>query len=217
MAVNLAADFGFDSEWLLRVFVVASIVGAGFFLYVVFSTKLKTEEEGNLNTAKAKLFKYHSERYWAILTIVVLGYFLGTGWAWSPPDAFEQGVPDGAVVHMVKVTAGQWHWDLEDGGYVKVVDDDHVTRVSFPDDSKQLHIKAGEIVKFVAVSEDVNHGFSVLKSNDSMDSPLMQMQVVPGYDNVFYYTFKNPGEYTIRCLEYCGWLHPYMVTHLSVY
>ena len=38
-----------------------------------------------------------------------------------------------------------------------------------------------------------------------MDSPLMQMQVVPGYDNVFYYTFKNPGTYTIRCLEYCGW------------
>ncbi len=44
----------------------------------------------------------------------------------------------------------------------------------------------------------------------------MQMQVVPGYDNVFYYTFKNPGIYTIRCLEYCGWNHPYMVSQITV-
>jgi cytochrome c oxidase subunit 2 len=50
-----------------------------------------------------------------------------------------------------------------------------------------------------------------------MDVPLFQMQVVPGYDNIFYYTFKKPGIYTIRCLEYCGWNHPYMVSSITIH
>jgi heme/copper-type cytochrome/quinol oxidase subunit 2 len=79
-----------------------------------------------------------------------------------------------------------------------------------------VKIKAGETVKFIARSLDVNHGFSVLQSSKQMDSPLFQMQVVPGYDNVFYYTFKQPGQYTIRCLEYCGWNHPFMVSQVTI-
>jgi cytochrome c oxidase subunit 2 len=79
-----------------------------------------------------------------------------------------------------------------------------------------VKIKAGETVKFVARSVDVNHGFSILSSSKSMDSPLMQKQVVPGYNNVFYYTVDKPGTYTIRCLEYCGWNHPYMVSQITI-
>lgn len=216
MAINLAADLGFGSQWLLQLFTISSIVGAAFFVYVVITTKYKVKDSDK-DSLKAKIFKYHSERYWAILTVVILGYFLASGWSWAPPDAFENGLSEGSTIHVVKVTAGQWHWDLEDGGYYKIQNGREVPINSGSGTSQSLHVKAGETVKFVAVSEDVNHGFSVLKSDDSMDTPLMQMQVMPGYENVFYYTFKNPGEYTIRCLEYCGWLHPYMVTHLSVY
>lgn len=46
--------------------------------------------------------------------------------------------------------------------------------------------------------------FSILSSSNSMDLPLIQMQVIPGFDNVFYYTFKKPGTYIIRRLECCG-------------
>jgi cytochrome c oxidase subunit 2 len=82
--------------------------------------------------------------------------------------------------------------------------------------SGEVNIKVGEVVKFVARSIDVNHGFAILSSSNSMDSPLMQMQVIPGFDNIFYYTFNKPGTYTIRCLEYCGWNHPYMTSLVTV-
>jgi cytochrome c oxidase subunit 2 len=82
--------------------------------------------------------------------------------------------------------------------------------------SGEVKIKVGEVVKFVAGSIDVNHGFAILSSSNSMDSPLMQMQVIPGFDNIFYYTFNKPGTYTIRCLEYCGWNHPYMTSLVTV-
>ncbi|MGZ5485522.1 MAG: hypothetical protein ACXWFB_06395, partial [Nitrososphaeraceae archaeon] len=81
---------------------------------------------------------------------------------------------------------------------------------------REIQVRAGETVKFVAHSQDVNHGFSILSSSNQMDVPLMQMQVVPGYENIFYYTFKEPGVYTIRCLEYCGWSHPYMVSSITI-
>ena len=79
-----------------------------------------------------------------------------------------------------------------------------------------VNVKAGETVKFIATSRDVNHGFSILSSSKSMDSPLMQMQVVPGFNNEFYFTFQKPGVYTIRCLEYCGWNHPYMISQITI-
>jgi heme/copper-type cytochrome/quinol oxidase subunit 2 len=129
----------------------------------------------------------------------------------------------------VKVTAGQWFWRFEDGGTgdnntnplslnISRTRDNVVNTQSISSDNSpgQVRIKAGETVKFVAHSIDVNHGFGVLSSSNQMDSPLMQMQVVPGFDNVFYYTFNKPGTYTVRCLEYCGWNHPYMVSLITV-
>jgi heme/copper-type cytochrome/quinol oxidase subunit 2 len=82
--------------------------------------------------------------------------------------------------------------------------------------SGPVKIRVGETVKFVARSIDVNHGFGLLQSSKSMDTPILQMQVIPGFDNVFYYKFKEPGTYTIRCLEYCGWNHPFMMSQITV-
>lgn len=82
---------------------------------------------------------------------------------------------------------------LDDRGNSQNANDTNVNT-----NNNQLYVKAGETVKFVARSIDVNHGFGVLSSSNQMDVPLFQMQVVPGFDNIFYYTFKKPGIYTIR-------------------
>ena len=97
-----------------------------------------------------------------------------------------------------------------------MLQDQQASNANNPSATGLVKIKTGETVKFVARSLDVNHGFGVLQSSKSMDSLLLQMQVVPGYDNVFYYTFKEPGEYTIRCLEYCGWNHPFMTSQITI-
>ena len=62
----------------------------------------------------------------------------------------------------------------------------------------------------------MNHGFGVFAGKSDGSTLLLQMQVIPGFDNVFYYTFKHPGIYMIRCLEYCGYAHPYMTSEIKV-
>ena len=78
------------------------------------------------------------------------------------------------------VTAGQWYWMQDDRGNSQNANDTKVNT-----DNNQLYVKAGETVKFVARLIDVNHGFGVLSSSNQMDVPLFQMQVVPGFDNIF--------------------------------
>ena len=103
--------------------------------------------------------------------------------------------------------------ELKDIGYTNNIDNKSLL---ISNQNREIKVKAGETVKFVAHSEDVNHGFSILSNQtgfkmlDQMGVPLLQMQVVPGdkTENIFYYTFKEPGVYIIRCLEYCGWVIP---------
>lgn len=189
----------------------AIVISTAFFAYVILSTKYNHVSLKGFNKVKYELNKYHAERYWGIFVAGLLIWFWVLGYPWMPPVAFNAALQQLQNVHTVKVTAGQWYWMLEDGGYAQTANG--TTNIN----NTQLYVKAGETVKFVARSIDVNHGFGVLSSSNQMDVPLFQMQVVPGYDNIFYDTFKKPGIYTIRCLEYCGWNHPYMVSSITIH
>ncbi len=235
--VLLAGDLGYGVPWLINILIFAIITTTGFFIYIALTTKTKKAKLGEEKGLKYKLYKYHAERYWAIFVAGILIWFWILGYPWMPPVAFEKALSSNNKVHLVNVTAGQWFWQFKDNGIITETKSKNGNNSSsiknFPatnnnnsssdkndgasfSSSTPLRIKVGETVKFVAHSIDVNHGFGILKSSKSMDSPLMQMQVVPGFDNIFYYTFKNPGTYTIRCLEYCGWNHPYMVSQITV-
>jgi heme/copper-type cytochrome/quinol oxidase subunit 2 len=209
--VDLAADLGYGIPWLIQVLTIAIIAVTGFFLYVALSTRSEHKVLGGFDNVKYRLHKYHAERYWAIFVAGMLIWLWFLGYSWMPSVAFSA-AKDDQNVHIVKIEARQWAWSLEDGGTGEQVNASHDSATA----TGQLRVKAGETVKFVARSLDVNHGFAILSSDKSMDSPMMQMQVVPGHDNVFYFTFDKPGTYTIRCLEYCGWNHPFMVSQITI-
>lgn len=227
MTVQLAADLGYGVPWLINTLVIAITIATAFFIYIALSTKSNHAALAGFDKVKYELNKYHAERYWGIIVVGMLVYLYFLGYPWMPPVAFSQAIQHPENVHTIKITAGQWFWSLEDGGLgegpkvagpEKESISDHSSSSSINGNASPgiVKIKAGETVKFVARSVDVNHGFSILSSSKSMDTPLMQMQVVPGYDNVFYYTFDKAGVYTIRCLEYCGWNHPYMVSQITI-
>jgi heme/copper-type cytochrome/quinol oxidase subunit 2 len=245
MTVQLASDLGYGIPWITQVLTISIVIATGFFVYVALSTKSQTVVLSGFDKAKYELNKYHVERYWAIFVAGMLIWLYVLGLPWMPPVAFSQAIQHPQSVHTIKVTAGQWFWKIEDGGFGKgptvagpenkankdnKITPDVATKsetkinkiaIDMPDKSNNLGnaqsiIRSGETVKFVARSLDVNHGFAILSSSKSMDSPLIQMQVIPGFDNIFYYTFKKPGTYTIRCLEYCGWSHPYMISQITV-
>jgi cytochrome c oxidase subunit II len=90
----------------------------------------------------------------------------------------------------VTVTGMQWGWALS-------------TR----------RLPAGVPIDFAVGSRDVNHDFAIYDSHGRL---LAQVQVMPGYTNHLVYVFPGVGEYTVRCLEYCGLGHHTMSTTITV-
>jgi cytochrome c oxidase subunit II len=197
--INLAADYGWGPYSLLFMLIITIVVATVGFFIVMASTRMKKKQSFASKT------KVHPERYWAIGIAAVLVWLWINSYHWMPPVAFSTVNPSTENVQIVDVTAGQWFWLLNKEGQQPLN----------PGVSPHITLIAGQPVKFVARSVDVNHGFGIMKgSSDS--AVLLQMQVIPKLDNVFYYTFKEPGTYFIRCLEYCGYAHPYMTSVVTV-
>jgi len=61
----------------------------------------------------------------------------------------------------------------------------------------QIEVPAGADITFVLTSADVIHGFN-------LEGTRVNMMLIPGQITRNQYRFKEPGEYTIICHEYCG-------------
>lgn len=62
-----------------------------------------------------------------------------------------------------------------------------------------IKIQAGELVRFIVLSEDMPYKFGVFHEDGTM---AFQMQVFPAYSNSIIWGFSKPGKYSIRCREY---------------
>ncbi|WP_457596397.1 hypothetical protein [Hydrogenimonas sp.] len=59
----------------------------------------------------------------------------------------------------------------------------------------------GEKIRFNVKSRDVTYGFGLFRKDGSM---VMQMQVVPGYENDILWTFRECGKFDLMSTEYSG-------------
>lgn len=71
---------------------------------------------------------------------------------------------------------------------------------------------AGRPIDFLVTSDDVTHGFGVYDAGDRIEG---QVQAMPSFTNHLVMNLA-PGDYTIRCLEYCGPGHSHMTTTIHV-
>ena len=121
--------------------------------------------------------------------IVILIIGLAFSFYWMPyPNNRARAF--GAPEVTVDVMAAQWSWTVS-----------------------QDTIPVGTSVEFAVTSKDVNHGFAIYSPAGEI---LTQVQAMPGYTNRLIYKFDTPGEYIIRCLEYCGVAHDVMVKAFTV-
>jgi cytochrome c oxidase subunit 2 len=74
-------------------------------------------------------------------------------------------------------------------------------------------IEAGKPVEFRLTSQDVSHAFAVFTSSWKL---LFQVQVLPGAEQRYVYTFEKPGTYRVVCFEFCGIGHDKMQAQLLV-
>jgi cytochrome c oxidase subunit 2 len=93
-----------------------------------------------------------------------------------------------AAMH-VSVTGSQYSWGIEG------------------------NITTGGKVDFAVTSADVNHGFGLYDLSGHL---VGQVQAMPGYTNHLVMQFREPGDYTVRCLEYCGPGHSSMFMAIHV-
>ena len=99
------------------------------------------------------------------------------------------------------VTAGQWFWLMNRA--------DKQPQGILPSDDPTVTVVANQPVKFIAHSIDVNHGFGIFAGSSDGAPILLQMQVIPKIENVFYYTFRawNILYKMSRILWICTSLH----------
>jgi len=74
-------------------------------------------------------------------------------------------------------------------------------------------VTAGRPVEFRLTSQDVTHAFAVYTSGWKL---LFQVQVIPGEEQRYVYTFAKPGTYHVACFEFCGIGHDRMQALLEV-
>lgn len=96
----------------------------------------------------------------------------------------------GDDVVQVNATGGQWYWEID-----------------------TQEIPVGKTVVFNLHTKDVNHGFGVVGPSGHL---LFQTQAMPGYVNKVQYTFDEPGDYRVLCMEFCGVAHHDMIDEFKV-
>jgi cytochrome c oxidase subunit II len=74
-------------------------------------------------------------------------------------------------------------------------------------------VTTGGQVEFAVTSADVNHGFGLYDPSGHL---VGQVQAMPGYTNHLVMQFSDPGDYTVRCVEYCGPGHSSMFMTIHV-
>ena len=125
--------------------------------------------------------------FYLITAILVIVFFLSIRWFPYPRLAEARlGVPGVRVT----VAAKMWQWT--------------VSQTEIPKDTP---------VEFMVTSEDVNHGFAIYGPTGHI---VAQVQAMPGYTNHLIVSFTQPGQYLVRCLEFCGIPHIGMATAFEV-
>lgn len=178
---------------ILLLFLVLASMSALVFTFVYLSSKKAgKDEQGIPNPLRT--------RFWFLLILfVILGIFASVTIPRSPYFLFADETP----VRVIHVSAMQFAFLMSD----KAIDPQN------PQGESSLELPADKLVEFRVTSLDVNHGFAIYDQSNRL---IAQTQAMPGYVNRLRWKFKEPGNYTILCLEYCGMAHQVMRASLTV-
>ena len=164
-----------------------SLIGIGLIAAVYVLVYLSSGNPEEFGTVKKRM--YAIRPYW-FLALVTLGTWMSIDTLADLPYAATHGKAEQPADITVGVTGHQWYWDMD-----------------------RTEIPAGKLVAFRVTSADVNHGFAIYNADHQV---VAQTQAMPGYTNVVRHTFRRPGTYTVRCLEYCGLAHHNMTKKITV-
>ncbi len=153
------------------------------------------------------------ERLW-VATAFVIAFIMGfTTVSWSFVDPRHQ-VPTEAyeVSPEEWVKRAQEFAEKYSGKVVPEGTEVVIAGVQFSWIPQEIKLKAGVEYRIAVSSGDVIHGFSLIGD----DGTVYNLMVMPGMAYVMKIKFDKPGVYEIRCNEYCGVGHQFMVGRIVV-
>jgi cytochrome c oxidase subunit 2 len=110
---------------------------------------------------------------------------------------------------IVEINAHQWYWNfnityIADGKWLN-----GTGSFTSLNTTGAFTVKAGLTVKLILRSFDVAHSFY-------LPDFLFKIDVIPGHVNTYWFESLQPGDYAIRCAEFCGLNHYTMTATLHV-
>ena len=115
---------------------------------------------------------------------------------------------EGAV--RIEINAHQWYWNFNIT-YINETKGWYNSTGNFTslNTTGAFTLKAGLTVKIILRSFDVNHAFWLVPFD-------LKIDVIPGHSNTYWLQPLQPGDYAIRCAEFCGLNHYSMTATLHV-
>jgi len=157
------------------------------FFHIVNKKAFVDSEPSKLNPERYSYYRYG----WVVFVLLVF-IAINSASIQYMPTFVEANVSPAAGVRDVEVTARSWAFEFSD-----------------------TQFKVGDSIRFKAKSVDTVHSFSLHHPDGHL---LFTMMLVPGAgtESALVHKFTEPGDYTVRCLEYCGIAHHAMKTTLTV-
>jgi cytochrome c oxidase subunit 2 len=158
------------------------------FFYVVYRKSVVDPGPGRTEAAKMSRI----EGYWlTFVFIVFVAVNLGS-LKYMPTIASAHAATTRTDIQQIDLSAKSWTYEMSG-----------------------REVEVGRPVRFSGRSEDTMHGFAVYHPDGRM---LFTMMLMPGLSKPtsLVHTFKEPGKYKVRCLEYCGIAHHGMRDELTV-
>lgn len=131
---------------------------------------------------------------WIVLGLAITGVVLAGSLVWTVVVLAAINGPPRPPGLTIEVTGQQWWWKAR---YLS----DDPARILVT--ANEIHIPAGEPVRFRLIGADVIHSFWVPALAGKTDT-------VPGQINVTWLEAAAPGRYRGQCTEFCGAQHAHM-------
>jgi cytochrome c oxidase subunit II len=165
------------------------ICGAVFFAIIGFLA-ISLVQRGVGETTRSERLRLRGVAIATIASTLLLLYFLAA----SVFAGRAVATPAGADALEIQVIGHQWWWEVR---YPSVTASQEIVTAN------EIHVPAGNPVRFLLQSDDVIHSFWIPNLDGKKD-------LIPGRLTTLTFRARRPGVYLGRCAEFCGYQHAHM-------
>ncbi len=193
-----------DLFWI----VLIPALGIGIFVSALIAyavLKFRVRPGHTTGPANPKTHDRELEALWTVIPAIIL---LIVGFAAFQTLVATDTLPTNPDVIM-EINAHQWYWNfnityVRDGTWLNTTG--NFTSLNT---TGAFTIKSQLVVKIILRSFDVAHSFYLIDFD-------LKIDVIPGHTNFYWFKPLQPGDFMIRCAEFCGLNHYTMTATLKV-